>query len=598
MQELYRDAMAIVRKFGKPDLFVTMTCNPKWKEITENLPENQRAENRPDLVSRVFKLKLTALLDDIVKNEIFGKLIAKVHVIEFQKRGLPHAHILIFLHSDFKPRTVSLVDKIVTAEIPDPLIYPRLYTIVISNMIHGPCGPSYSRAQCMVDGKCSKKIPKKFQNETVINHDRYPTHRRRQSNDVIVGKNTINNRWVVPYNPYLSLKFNCHINVEVCASFKSVKYLFKYAYKGTDCANVEVNVDEIKNHVDSRYVSPPEDIWRIFRFPMNDQTHAIIRLTVHLQDDPFMTFQQNRLPEALQTAEVRDTTLTAWFKLNSADVSARQFLYHEIPEHYVFQERERKWTLRKRGHNKVIGRVLPVAIKETERYFLRLLLLHTRGARSFNDLLTVDGRQHESFYDVAKQRGLVLDEDVWRITLQEAAGANMPYQLKELFAWLCLYSDIVDASNLWNQFRDSLCEDFAHRHGHDSDVQCRVCDNFALLQIQKVPPLSTPPPCQCLPPSPLPPPPSQGHSSLPSPLALGPPPLEDLSFQPHPPRKCRRVLSLHGEEHHWSKLHCDCALGPGLSSEYFQGCMKRNRRWHFHYRICIRSRHQLQKCVQ
>jgi hypothetical protein len=78
MQELYQDAMAIVRKFGKPDLFVTMTCNPKWKEISDNLLEHQRSENRPDLVVRVFRLKLAELLDDIIKKEIFGKVTAKV----------------------------------------------------------------------------------------------------------------------------------------------------------------------------------------------------------------------------------------------------------------------------------------------------------------------------------------------------------------------------------------------------------------------------------------------------------------------------------------------------------------------------------------
>jgi len=486
MQELYQDAMAIVRKFGKPDLFVTMTCNPKWKEVTENLPANDRIENRPDLVTRVFKLKLSSLLDDIIKKEVFGKVIAKVHVIEFQKRGLPHAHILITLQTECKPRTPAIVDKIVCAEIPDLNTHPRLHSIVIKNMIHGPCGTKNSRSPCMVNGKCSKKFPKKFQSETLINNDGYPAYRRRQSENIVVGKHSINNSWVVPYNPYLSLKYNCHVNVEICASFKSVKYLFKYAYKGTDCANVEVRVDEIKNFIDTRYVSPPEAMWRIYRFPMNDQTHAIIRLTVHLQNDPFMTFDPMRLSEALQRSESRDTTLTAWFKLNQADVSARKYFYYEIPEHYVFQEKDRKWTPRKRGHNKVIGRVLPVAIKERERYFLRMLLLHSKGACSFNDLLTVNGALYESFYEVAKLRGLVLNEDIWQITLEEASGAGMPYQLRELFAYICLYSNIVNANSLWNQFKSNLVEDFVRKHGHDMEDDCNLCANFALLEIQRV----------------------------------------------------------------------------------------------------------------
>src|ERR1700689_4332657 len=95
MQQLYHDAMAIVRSHAKPDLFITMTCNPRWPEITENLAPGQMAQNRLDLVARVFHLKLSALLEDILTNAILGRVVAHIYVIEFQKWGLPHAHILI-----------------------------------------------------------------------------------------------------------------------------------------------------------------------------------------------------------------------------------------------------------------------------------------------------------------------------------------------------------------------------------------------------------------------------------------------------------------------------------------------------------------------
>ena len=76
MTQLYHDAMAIVRRYGKPDLFLTVTCNPKWPEITNELHPHQTAADRPDLVARVFKLKLSALIKEITKKEIFGKVIA------------------------------------------------------------------------------------------------------------------------------------------------------------------------------------------------------------------------------------------------------------------------------------------------------------------------------------------------------------------------------------------------------------------------------------------------------------------------------------------------------------------------------------------
>ena len=106
MFQLYQDAMTIVRKYGKPDLFITFTCNPLWDDITSNLLPNQKVTDRPDLVVRVFKLKLRELLNDILKRHILGRPLAHVYTIEFQKRGLPHAHMLIILADECKPRTI------------------------------------------------------------------------------------------------------------------------------------------------------------------------------------------------------------------------------------------------------------------------------------------------------------------------------------------------------------------------------------------------------------------------------------------------------------------------------------------------------------
>jgi len=90
--------MAICRYFHKPDLFLTMTTNPKWPEIFHSLFPGQTATDRPDIVSRVFEQKKKVFLK-LIDNSFFGITIAHIHTIEFQKRGLPHIHLLIFLHS-------------------------------------------------------------------------------------------------------------------------------------------------------------------------------------------------------------------------------------------------------------------------------------------------------------------------------------------------------------------------------------------------------------------------------------------------------------------------------------------------------------------
>lgn len=106
MAQLYQDALSIVRKLGKPDLFITFTCNPKWEEITAALNPGQYASDRPDLVTRVFKLKLKCLIDDLVDKQVLGKVIGRIHVIEYQKRvnqihtkSLSTKYVIIHIHS-------------------------------------------------------------------------------------------------------------------------------------------------------------------------------------------------------------------------------------------------------------------------------------------------------------------------------------------------------------------------------------------------------------------------------------------------------------------------------------------------------------------
>lgn len=122
----FQDAMAIVCQIGYPSLFITMTCNPKWPEIIENLPRGDEASNHPLLVCRVFKMKLNQLMIDLTKHNMMGVCIAHLNVIEFQKRGLPHAHILITLRNEDKFRDSIRIDQLISAELPDPQTEPQL----------------------------------------------------------------------------------------------------------------------------------------------------------------------------------------------------------------------------------------------------------------------------------------------------------------------------------------------------------------------------------------------------------------------------------------------------------------------------------------
>ena len=173
MEQLYQDAMAGCRVHGKPNLFVTFTTNPNWTEIKNELNNGQTPNDRPDLIARVFRLKLKALLDDILNKHILGVPVAHVYVIEFQKRGLPHAHILIVLREQDKISTINAVDAMVSAEIPNKDEHPLAYASVSNSLMHGPCGSQFPDAPCMKDGKCSKGFPKPYQETTYLANEKY-----------------------------------------------------------------------------------------------------------------------------------------------------------------------------------------------------------------------------------------------------------------------------------------------------------------------------------------------------------------------------------------------------------------------------------------
>jgi ATP-dependent DNA helicase PIF1 len=95
-----------------------MTCNPGWDEIRNELLPGQIAQDRPDLLTRVFKSKFEQFKHDFVNIGVFSTIIAYVYVFEFQKRGLPHVHMLQIIDENDKLRNPNDYDQIVRVEIP------------------------------------------------------------------------------------------------------------------------------------------------------------------------------------------------------------------------------------------------------------------------------------------------------------------------------------------------------------------------------------------------------------------------------------------------------------------------------------------------
>ena len=470
MHQRFQDAMAIVRYFRKVDLFVTVTVNPKSPEIQRELLLGQAAPDRPDLVARVFKMKRDAIINDIFKEGIFGRAAAYVYTIEFQKRGLPHMHILIILKPPHKLLTPTDVDSVIRAYWPDPETEPLLFDTVNRLMVHGPCGAFNPNASCMENGKCTKGFPKAFQEFTTMDQDGYPKYcRPNDGRTYLVNKHMIDNRWIVPYNPYMSAKYDSHINVECVASVGAIKYPFKYIHKGGDRASVELHRrDEITEYIDGRYISPPEGAWRIFHFDIHDQIPNIVRLQVHLPGQHMVTFNPNYdAVTVLEHASTEKTSLTAFFEANSdpgvLGAAARRLTYQEFPQEMVLKGSgsSLQWNQRKQGF--ALGRMYFASPSAGERFYLRTLLTVVKGPRSFEELRTVDGIVYPTFRDACLARGILENDGEWRQCLLEASIMQTGSSLRQLFATILLFCSPSQPEILWQEFRQHICDDLLHQ---------------------------------------------------------------------------------------------------------------------------------------
>jgi hypothetical protein len=184
----------------------------------------------------------------------------------------------------------------------------------------------------------------------------FPKYRRRDNVEKLYtyhgkfkGKvHYVDNRMVVPHNPYLLKKFDCHINIEYCSSEMAVKYIHKYIHKGHDRARMEMKqneTDEVEKYIDSRYVGAMEAAWRLNSIPLHNRSHTVVRLPVHLYGQQYVTFEEGHEKRALN--KDCKTMLLGWFDLNKQNTASRNILYGNMPESYSWNVSGKKYVRKK-----------------------------------------------------------------------------------------------------------------------------------------------------------------------------------------------------------------------------------------------------------
>ncbi|CAN0874982.1 ATP-dependent DNA helicase PIF1 [Linum grandiflorum] len=349
MQQLYQDAIAVCNHFKNPDLFITFTCNAQ---------------------------------------------------------GLPHVHIIVWLSDNYKPKTPDMVDKILSAELPNPSLDPIGYDAVTKFMLHRPCGQSRPSSPCMQDERCSKFFPKPYASETTFDDHGHVTYRRRETNvSAFKSGAVLDNSYVVPYNRDLVVKYQAHINVEICHKGQLIKYLFKYITKGPDRSSL---VAEIVNRPD-----------------------------------------------------IKKTMLTEWFELNRTCPSARAYTYSEITHAYVWDKQCSQWNPRKQGF--VIGRIYSIPPRAGETFYLRMLLTKIPGAVSFEHLRTVNGILYPDYQRACQALGLLATDDEWNDVMAEVSHWGMPPIIRSTFVSLLMFCSVASPTTLFEQWWPSMADDFRRR---------------------------------------------------------------------------------------------------------------------------------------
>jgi hypothetical protein len=387
-----------------------------------------------------------------------------MYTVEFQKRGLPHAHILIWLSSHNKLKRGNDIDRIISAELPNKTLYPRLAEAVYSFMIHGPCGVANRSSPCMTgttDKTCSKYFPKKFKKSTTIDEDGYPSYKRRDTGVSIVKKGVqLDNRYVVPYNPHLLMRYAGHINVEYCNKSNSIKYLFKYVNKGPDRTTMQLwrssdkndkskPVDEIKQYYDCRYVSPCEAVWRILAFDIHHKWPPVLKLTFHLADEQCIMFEENDdIRSVVMRNEDRMTMFLAWFDANRRYPEGRDLTYVEFPSRFVYHKDKRMWKPRQKGQQ--VGRLHYIPPGMGELFYMRILLNIQRGCKSFSCLKTVKGKRCDTYQEACGELHLLDDDKEFIDGLTEISELGSGHKLRSNFASLLTMNAMSNPFVVWN----------------------------------------------------------------------------------------------------------------------------------------------------
>ena len=355
---------------------------------------------------------------------------------------------------------------------------------------------------------CIKRFSKSICSKSNLNHSlSYFKYRRLERE--LVSNISWDNNWVIFYNSYLLLKYETHINVEICTSIKFVTYLYKYVFKKSNHVDVSIEitlivnesmrrinherahrndivefVDEIKIYHDVKWMSFCEIAWRILELKIEKIKLSINRFQIHLKNQQRLLINSNDsiIVEIFQINEkFRQITLIEYFKMNKRAQQMKKqnnfsfyehnivvrdlknYFYHDILEHFVWDKREKIWNIRKR--NQCVDRIYFISFKIDDVFYLRLLLFNRKKCTSFENLRTIfvqiesakksvtKSRLMKIYHDVCITLKLIDNDDEWHVVMTKTIEFDTIAMIKSLMMTILLKCVSTQSLKLWKKYK-------------------------------------------------------------------------------------------------------------------------------------------------
>jgi hypothetical protein len=318
----------------------------------------------------------------------------------------------MFLRSKNRFLTSKRIDDIVYAKFSNFVLNREkvLRNIIQKQMIHEFCEIANFFEICMIRIAIDNNIYFKHYSHSflkfiIIKENEYSKYKRRNDERTWIVSLledrifTFDNRWIVSYNLYLSLRYKIHINVKICTIVKIIQYIHKYVYKNEDQITLRIDEnDEIVRHLHERYINLIQQIvWKFFEYDTHEKYFMTHSLFVHLLDQQSMYFEIDLFVAKLQNRLNANTfKLLKYFEYNRSHENDKFYVYQNFSTHHVWKQREKRWIVRQRKEL-VINRTYFVSLLQNERFYLRLLLTIVANSTSYEHLRTIDDVMHSTF---------------------------------------------------------------------------------------------------------------------------------------------------------------------------------------------------------